>query len=120
MRIFSAPGTIQSIRTLKDRGAQVLFTTRELGAEDMASLFSFHLKEGVMAFKEEQFADQELIDLNVKSSYASLPEQKTPSQRLRAAFYRLWEQQNKPGGEFEPYYRAKIESIITQIKEKLS
>lgn len=119
MRIFSAPGTIEGINTLKDRGTKVVFVTHELNPDDMASLFSFHQKEGVMAFKEEDFADKEIIKLDNSSSYASIPNKKTPSQRLRAAFYRLWEQQGKPSGDFEPYYQRRMEAIIQQVLDKL-
>lgn len=46
-------------------------------------------------------------------------ETKTPSQRLRGVLYVLWEQTGK-SGDFETFYRQKMEGLINLIKNKLS
>ena len=44
---------------------------------------------------------------------------KTPSQRLRAVLFRLWEQDDEKFKEFDGYYRFKMEKIIDHLKQKL-
>ena len=44
---------------------------------------------------------------------------RSPAQRLRGVLYRMWEQKGKQG-DFETYYRSKMEMVINQVKEKLT
>lgn len=44
---------------------------------------------------------------------------KSPSQRLRAVIFRLWEQSNKDVDQDE-YYEIVMEKIIDQMKSKLN
>ena len=44
---------------------------------------------------------------------------KSPSQRLRAVLFLLWEQQGS-WGDFDTWYKAKIEEIIEHFKGKLT
>lgn len=46
-----------------------------------------------------------------------MPE-KSPSQRLRAVLFVLWEQRGSKG-EFEEFYKESIERVIKRIKEEL-
>ncbi len=46
-------------------------------------------------------------------------ETKTSSQRLRAVIYILWDQTGKTG-DFETFYKQKMEQIIDWIKQKLN
>ena len=48
----------------------------------------------------------------------SMTGQKTQAQRLRGVIFRLWEQ-NGNKGDSETYYRAMLEKVIDQFKEKL-
>lgn len=43
---------------------------------------------------------------------------KTPSQRLRAVLFILWRQADGTG-DFEDFYRRRIEDIINSVKRKL-
>lgn len=43
---------------------------------------------------------------------------KTPSQRLRAVLYVLWERKGS-NGEFEVFYVASMEKFINRIKQEL-
>lgn len=45
--------------------------------------------------------------------------QKTQAQRLRGVIYRIWDQKNKPGGDFESYYRSYMERLIEREKANL-
>ena len=44
---------------------------------------------------------------------------KTPSERLRAVLYVLWEQQKPLVITFDAFYRAEMDRIITHYKGKL-
>lgn len=44
---------------------------------------------------------------------------RSPSQRLRSVLYVLWEQSGRPDGDFEVYYRLKMNQVIEWIKGKL-
>lgn len=44
---------------------------------------------------------------------------KSPSQRLRAVLYVLWEQDGRPHEDFEVYYRIRMNAIIDWVKGKL-
>lgn len=43
---------------------------------------------------------------------------KSPSQRMRAVIWRLWEKNGKQG-EFDEYYKSKMNKLIEVLKEKL-
>lgn len=42
---------------------------------------------------------------------------KTPSQRLKAVYYILWEQDKEGFEEFEAYYDNKVEKLIVHYKQ---
>lgn len=44
------------------------------------------------------------------------PPQKSPSERLRAVYYQLY-QQEKPNKEFEEFYTEKMELLIEHYKK---
>jgi hypothetical protein len=50
---------------------------------------------------------------------ATLDEIKSPAQRLRAGLFVYWKEVRKGQGDFEGFYRAQVERIISQYKEKL-
>jgi hypothetical protein len=45
--------------------------------------------------------------------------EKPPSQRLRAVFYRIWERDKQGYDDFELYYRFQMEKLIEHFKTKL-
>lgn len=113
--MFQTPATIQSVRTLVDGGNKLDIITRELNPEEMTELFKLKGKEGWFLFKENLIKEEDikLPDIKVEKS------DKTPSQRLRAVLYRLWENtsQTKTADEF---YKDYIDRLINSIKEKLN
>lgn len=62
-----------------------------------------------------QPADNEPVELkDIKGEFAT----KTPSQRLRATIFVWWKQQNEPG-DFEDFYRRRMETLIESVKSEL-
>lgn len=96
---------IDKVSTLKDGSVRVSLITRALTPTQMAELF-FWVNKEILAIDIDEWNKDD----------------KSPSQRLRWVLYRLWEQssdQERYNNEFELFYRAKLERIIDQLKEKL-
>ena len=110
------PALIDSLRTLKDGSVKITIETQELRAEDAAILFSYRNTLGWLLFKETEFSREDIISVpDVVPEFAS---DKTPSKRLRAVLFVMWEQLGKPG-EFDSWYKGKMDKIIQHFKEQL-
>ncbi len=120
---FQTPATIKAngISTKADGTIDVVFNTQEMGAAETAALFSMRAKFGQLAFISQEIAltDTQLDELDIPESSPEFKGDKSPSQRLRAVLYVLWEQDGKRG-EFETFYRVRMERIIETIKDKLT
>jgi len=66
--------------------------------------------------KENKIVENEVI--NIPDIVPEFKGEKTPSQRMRACLYVLWEQ-NKTTKTFEEFYRTQMEKLIEFIKGKL-
>jgi len=94
-----------------DGSAGLRFATQELTSDEFGEL-----KRALNSFGWLVFAPQdEAVDVPTESIS---DETKKPSVRLRAVLYLLWKQ-NGEQGDFDAYYRGRIELIINQIKDKL-
>lgn len=91
------------------------FETREFSGSEAAALMEQRNKEGWLIFSpRDDLTEADIPDEKPDAMVGT----KTQAQRLRAVLYRLWEQSGKKG-EFEDYYRSKMENVIEQLKEKL-
>lgn len=113
------PGHIAKIETLKDRSIKVTLETMELGAEKSGQLMISQNMSGVFAFKAEQYTEEEINEFDELKFSVEVPKDKTPSKRLRAVFYRLWEQNNESYSDFNLYYMHKMEKVISHYKSFL-
>lgn len=107
------PATINKIETLSDRSLRIKVTTQELAPDVMAELMNLYGKYGYFAFSETE---------TIKIPDEPIPEfkeDKSPSQRLRATMYILWNENTDKSKPFNQFYNEKIEAIITKIKEQL-
>lgn len=102
------------IKSRKDRSYRLEFDTRELGAE-AAELLKIHQTECWLLIAPDDSLDA--VDV-LKAKPDAGTGQKTPGQRLRAVLFIFWTQSGKPG-DFEDWYRQKLERIIEQYKAKL-
>jgi hypothetical protein len=114
--IFQVQGYITKISTMAN-GLRIFFDTMEnIGGEDMERLFALYNKPGWMTFNVRPIEAQDIIDLPPVKAQAG---QKTPSQRLRAVLYRVWQQDGKGFTDFEAYYQAQMEKLIEFYKGKI-
>lgn len=110
------PAQLTKVTSRSDRSYKLEFSTRELNGKDAAILLDDLMSEGWLLWS----STGELEDKDVPKEKADtgLLGGKSPSQRLRAVLYILWEQSGK-SGQFEDYYRRRIETIIETVKDKL-
>lgn len=119
MKTFQLPAQLEGYRSLKDRTLKLSFETNELTPEQMADIHYSLNKVGYLAFAPDPFTTKEINDLDsLKVEYDDTG--KTPSQRLRAVLYRLWEQSPEGYKAYNDFYNSKMEGFITHLKSKLS
>lgn len=114
------PSTITKVTTMADNTVRLQVDCQEMPPEQMAEIFKMKGLLGYFFFLDSPVLEIEKSDL---------PEiqleswEKSPSQRLRAAFYRYWEMLHDKGKvkeAFEVWYRVEMEKLITQIKDRLN
>ena len=110
---FSVPATLKSVSTLVDGGLSVGFHTQELTKEEMLAIMSFSQGFGYLLFASTQMSEED-----IPKEKLSPDEEKSPSKRLRSILFILWKQQGGEG-DFEAFYRKKMEAIIEQLKSRL-
>jgi hypothetical protein len=117
-KIFKAQAMISKITTMHDRTLRLQIECLELPADQEAVIFSARHASGWVLFAETELQVEDVVDLpDVQID----KNDKTPSQRLRAVLYRLWEQSSKATyPEFEIFYRAKMDKLIEGYKIKLN
>lgn len=111
MEPFKVAAVLNGVAPLKDGGMSVRFHTQEIPTAEKTVLMEYFQQFGWLLFAPEG------TELNVPKEQPK--EDKTPSQRLRSTLHILWEQRGSEG-DFEAWYRQKMEAIIEQVKEKLN
>jgi len=112
MEKIQVPAILTRISFLKDGGVSLGFSTNELSDEEKVLLSKYYQKFGWLLFREN-----ELTAEDIPTEDADF-EGKTPSKRLRAVLFVYWKQKGKEG-DFEDFYRVKMNEFIEHIKTKL-
>lgn len=108
---------VEGLRSRKDKTISIVLGTQELNPEKAGELFNTngHLVTCYLSIKEHITDDQkEIID-----SIEAPTQGKTPSQRMRAVLFRMWEQNNEGYADKNLHYLHWMEKIIEQLKTKL-
>jgi hypothetical protein len=101
--------------SMSHRSLRLQFDTNEgLTDEQMGKAMAWQDKLGWLSFSVAMVKPENILDLPEPKS----DESKSPSQRLRNCLFILWKQKGKEG-DFDGYYRARMENIINSVKEKL-
>lgn len=95
-----------------DRSCSVRFETQELSTLDLIELDKHYQAFGWLLFQENPISDA-----NIPKEPA-IDGDKTPAERLRAVLFILWKQRGE-NGDFEAFYRLKMDKIIFHLKSKL-
>lgn len=109
---FTVEAQLTRIASTVDGALTLGLHTKELDPVEKVSIMEFHNKQGWLLFSPNVIEDKD-----IPSKTAEIGS-KTPSQRLRAVLYILWEQSGKKD-TFDQYYTDKMEALIEKIKEKL-
>ncbi len=111
---FTVEAQLTRIASTVDGALTLGVHTKELDPVEKVQIMEFHNKQGWLLFSPNVIEDKD-----IPSARAEIGS-KTPSQRLRAVLYILWEQSTKETrGTFEDFYSSKMEALIEKIKEKL-
>ena len=116
-QIFQIPATIENVRTMSKGVLRIQVDTQEnLSPEEKSRCMDMHEKTGWFVFAERQIQPEDLIKL---PELKPTDEIKTPSQRLRAIIFVMWEQNNEGFKDSESHYRFWMNKISDWLKEKL-
>ncbi len=112
-KTFEIPARLDGVASKVDGSAGLRFTTgMEMKPEEMTLLFQYVRTEGFLLFAMNQFQESDIPKENCQST------EKSPAKRLRSVLFVYWKE-NIDNGDFEVWYKKKMESIINSIKEKL-
>jgi hypothetical protein len=109
--MLKIPSVISKVSTMSDGSLRLQIDTQELAGVDKGELMELHNKMGWMVFSETGIKEEDIPSDLIEEG------QKTPSQRLRAVLYVLWEK--KQVGTFEDFYRKTLEKLIDHYKIKI-
>ena len=120
-------GGIDKVSTLADGSLRIFVGTPELSKETMVNVFNLIKKPGYVLISTNSI-NQDQIDAVEKASTNAEFSEKTPSQRMRAVIYKLWEKTqpktlNGDGEmeyvDFDLFYKRQMNKIIEHFKTKL-
>lgn len=109
---FQVPAILTRVSFLKDGGVSLGFSTNEMTAEEKVVISKFYQKFGYVLFKENEFVPEDIPTEDADF------EGKTPSKRMRSVLFVYWKQKGA-AGDFEDFYRAKMNDLVEYIKTKL-
>jgi hypothetical protein len=115
--IFQISAILDGVKTLKNNTLRIGIETQDINnfkPEELAELFRLNDKHVWVGIKETPIAVE---DVEIKEPIDK--GDKTPAQRLRSVIYILWEKEGKKG-DYETYYKGKMEKLIDWIKDKLN
>lgn len=105
---------ITGVNALKDRTLSIKIGTQELSAEDASYLLSMMgniIWVGI--------AETEIESLEVPDVIPEFKGEKSPSQRLKAIIYKIWELKTDKKETFPKYYENYIFKSCENLKSKL-
>lgn len=111
-------GQIENVTTRKDGTIKLTVGMQEFPPEKMGELFSLNNKL-INTYISSKGIKQDMIDEIDKATVDILHTVKSPSKRLKAVFYLLWEKDSSGYDDFELYYRNKMEQVLDFYKLKI-
>jgi hypothetical protein len=112
------PCVTENIQSRADGSWKHVLAYQELTPEQVGEL-SKSLRQWMwIALKKDEFKERDLEimkGINSEFEFSTKP----PAQRLRAVFFRMWEQDNEGYKDPELHYRFHMEKVIEHFKGKL-
>lgn len=109
---------IESVSTRKDRTYKLVLGTQELSPKDASELFSLNNNLAYCYISPKRI-ESEMIDKIDEASIDMVDTIKSPSKRMKAVFYLIWQGNNGGYEDFELFYRNRMEMLISQLKERI-
>lgn len=112
MKAIRTEVTIGTMTLKNDRSMRFTVYTPELTDDEFTALRKLQNAVCEMFIKPLDEVPDEVVKIDKDM------ETKTSSQRMRSVIFLLWRQLGEPG-QFETYYRDKMERILDQLKSKI-
>lgn len=112
MKPIQIEAILSGFSTKADLGVSLRFSTNEVRPEDVLALMQMKNAFGWLMFRPNEFMPSDIPAEDAEDT------NKTPSKRLRSVLFVLWKQRGSKG-DFEEFYRQKVELVIQEIKSKL-
>lgn len=109
--------TVDKISSRVDGTVAIQISTQELDSSKAGELFGLRGKYVKCLISDSNITNLEAETVDA-AQLVGVKKNKTASQRLRACYFRLHEQQ-APDMDFETFYNTEMEKVITHIKNKL-
>ena len=114
--MFQIQSYISKITTMGNHSLRLqVDLEKELNPDENAKVFDLYNKLGWFIFKEAEINPE---DVDVPDYVKEFRTDKSPSQRLRAVLYRVWEQSEQVY-DFPIWYESQMERIINKYKSTL-
>ena len=114
--IFQIPAVITKITTMSKWLRLTVDTQEVVKADQLEKLFSINEKLGWFTFSSHQIEPDDIIELPA----IKIDSKKSPSDRMRAVLFRLWEKDKNGYEDFNLYYQFYMEKLIEKLKGKLN
>lgn len=114
MTKFQVEAILDGVTPLKDGGVSLRFHTNEITKAQKVELMDFYQSFGWLMFAANEFQESDVPKINAKNDIG-----KTPSKRLYDVIFVYWKQLGGKG-DFEQFYKQKMEQFINHIKDNLS
>ena len=112
MKAITIPAVLSGYNRKADRSVSLRFnSTLEISSDDFSELDRIHFQTGWLLFSPNEFNVED-----IPAEPAS--DGKTPSKRLRDVLFILWKQEGEEG-DFETFYRTRVNAIVEKIKGRL-
>ena len=107
------PATLEKISTLKDRSFRLTFESLALNDEDGGKLLAYRAASGWLTFAPTSEA------VVVPDIPVDKDEKASPAKRAKAVVFVLWDKVYNKMGDFDTFYRRRIERFIDSIKDEI-
>lgn len=112
MKALTCPVQVSGVAARVDGSLSIRLATPELSADEKAAFMGLMNQPAKMLLQLDEAGLGDVKE--VKGQF----DVKTPSQRLRSVMFAFWRQADGTG-DFEDFYRKRMEDIINGVKAKL-
>jgi hypothetical protein len=116
--LIQLPAAFTGFGSRADGGASLRFATQELTDVDFAQLKKIHNSFGWIVFKPNNRLTE--TDLPSENAASKNSDNKSPSRRLRAVLFLVWNKKPEPKDSFDQYYQKEYETLIQMYKDSLT